>query len=230
MGSPISRGVTHTGDRGFHGEPWDLFNCLTYKGGSMCVILIGKAKDIRKIDLGSAWASNPHGSGIAYPRTNGKGVEVIKGLMDLESLKGALREIHGEIKIALHLRYATHGSIVPSNTHPFKIGRSGSVLMHNGVLSAFGKSGDRGVSDSMDLARVLGEIKDPSDRRKILASLGGMFCEISPKGIHTFGSRSWVKIRGGVMGSNDNFIPRAPVLPIQGGSRWIERSAYTWGE
>lgn len=194
----------------------------------MCVILIGKTKDIQKVDLNSAWISNPHGAGIAYPRGDNRGIEVIKGIMDLESLKGSLKGIKGEIKIALHLRYATHGSISPSNTHPFKIGRSGSVLMHNGILSAFGRSGDRGVSDSMDLARVLGEIKDPIDRRKILTSLGGMFCEISPKGIHTFGSRSWVRIRGGVMGSNDNFMPRAPVTQINSGSRWIERSMYSW--
>ncbi len=194
----------------------------------MCVILIGKVKDIRKVDLESAWASNPHGAGIAYPRSNSKGVAVVKGIMDLESLRSALREIHGEIKIALHLRYATHGSINPLNTHPFKIGRSGSYLMHNGVLSAFGKSGDRGVSDSMDLANTLGEIKDPIGRHKILASLGGMFCEISPKGIRTFGSRSWVKIRGSVIGSNDNFIPKVTPIGLSGGSRWIERSAYTW--
>ena len=192
----------------------------------MCVILIGKVKDVRRVDLGSAWASNPHGAGIAYP--NGRSVKVVKGMMDLGSLRGALREIDPDIKIAVHLRYATHGSITAQNTHPFRIGRSGSYLMHNGILSAFGKSGDRGISDSMDLARVLGDIKDPSDRSKILRSVSGMFCTISPEGIHTFGSRSWVKIRGSVIGSNDSFIQRSNVLPLNDGSRWIERSQYVW--
>jgi hypothetical protein len=194
----------------------------------MCVILIGKVKDIRKIDLNSAWASNPHGAGIAY--STGRGVKTIKGIMDLDTLKNNLREIGGDVKIALHLRYATHGSISPANTHPFKIGRSGSVLMHNGILSQFGIAGDRGVSDSADLARVLGEIKDPTDRHKILRSLSGMFCEISTKGIATFGSRSWVKIRSGVLGSNDNFMPREPVAKINGGSRYVDRSLWNWGE
>ncbi|NDD53675.1 hypothetical protein EBZ39_07320 [bacterium] len=196
----------------------------------MCVILIGKTKDIRKVDLDSAWISNPHGAGIAYPRTNGKGVEVVKGIMDLDTLKGELKGIDPDIRIALHLRYATHGSIVESNTHPFKIGRSGSYLMHNGVLSAFGRSGDRGISDSMDLARVLGEIKDPRDRSKVLRSVSGMFCTISTEGIHTYGSRSWVKIRGSVIGSNDSFIQRSYSLPLHGGSRYVERSRYVWDE
>lgn len=195
----------------------------------MCIILIGKVKDMRKIDLNSAWTSNPHGAGIAY--STGKGVKTIKGIMDLDSLKGELRGIGGDVKIALHLRYATHGSISPSNTHPFKIGRSGSVLMHNGILSQFGIAGDRGMSDSADLARVLGEIKDPKDRHKILGSLSGMFCEVSPKGIATFGSRSWVKIRSGVLGSNDNFLPREPVARIGRGDPYrVERSLWNWGE
>jgi hypothetical protein len=195
----------------------------------MCIILIGKTKDIKKTDLDLAWASNPHGAGISY--STGRGVVTIKGIMDLDRLKGELGEIDRDLKIAVHLRYATHGSISPANTHPFKIGRSGSVLMHNGVLSQFGIAGDRGVSDSADLARVLGEIKDPKDRYKILRSLSGMFCEISPKGIAVFGSRSWVKIRSGVLGSNDNFMPREPMLKIGGGSAYrVDRSLWNWGE
>lgn len=189
----------------------------------MCVILIGKAKDIKKTDLESAWAHNPHGAGIAYP--TGSRVHVIKGIMEPHDLWVELGKIDPKQRIAIHLRYATHGAIGADNTHPFRMGRSGSYLMHNGVLSAFGRAGDRGISDSMDLADTLGKLKDPADRGKILRSLSGMFTVITSTGIFTFGSRSWVKI-GAVLGSNDYFMPK--LIPIDRGSRLVDRSLYSW--
>lgn len=194
----------------------------------MCVILIGKAKDIKKTDLESAWASNPHGAGIAYPTRSR--VECIKGIMDPHDLLAALGEIDPKQRIAVHFRYATHGSISSENTHPFKMGRSGSYIMHNGVLSAFGKAGDQGISDSRDLADTLGKLRDAIDRAKILRSLSGMFCTISRSEICTYGSRSWCKI-GSVLASNDHFIPK--LIPIDRGSRgsrWVDRSLYSWGD
>lgn len=191
----------------------------------MCVILVGKVSELRKVDLKAAWASNPHGAGIAYP--NGKGVKAIKGLMTLSALKTALRELDQNIEAALHLRFATHGAVNAKNTHPFPIGRSGEYLMHNGVLSCFGSSGDNGRSDSADLARVLGDIRNPIDRSKVLGSLSGMFCTVTQKGIRLCGSRSWVQISDGVMGSNDNFVPRQiSTAPRADRNRWL----YQWAE
>ncbi len=175
----------------------------------MCVILIGKVSEIKRVGLENAWTCNPDGAGIAYPDGKG-GVRTIKGMMTLEALLDALKSVSRSTKVALHLRLATHGSVNQSNTHPFPIGRSGSVLMHNGILSAFGRSGDRGVSDSADFARLLGEIKDPKDRERLLSTVGGMFTQIDSRGIKTFGSRSWVQISRGVVASNDNFLPRVP--------------------
>lgn len=191
----------------------------------MCVILVGKVNELRKVDLKSAWTSNPHGGGIAFP--SGGRVKSIKGLMTLSALKSALRELDQESEVALHLRYATHGAVSAKNTHPFPIGKTGEYLMHNGVLSCFGSSGEKGQSDSADLARVLGDIRNAVDRSKVLSSLSGMFCTISPKRITLTGSRSWVKISDGVMGSNDNFIPRQ-IMPTGRGerTRWL----YNWME
>lgn len=175
----------------------------------MCIILVGQVSEIRKVGLEDAWACNPDGGGIAYPDNRGK-VKTIKGLMTLDALRDALSTVSRSTKIALHLRLATHGSVSQANTHPFPIGRSGSVLMHNGILNAFGRSGVKGLSDSADFARVLGEIKDPLDREKLLNTVGGMYCLITPKdGIQIYGSRSWVNIgKGDVIGSNDHFVAK----------------------
>ncbi len=174
----------------------------------MCIILVGQVSEIRKVGLEEAWACNPDGGGIAYPDNRGK-VKTIKGLMTLKALREALSTVSRSTKIALHLRLATHGSVSQDNTHPFPIGKSGSVLMHNGVLTAFGKSGTKGVSDSADFARVLGEIKDPRDREKMIDSLTGMFAIITPKGILVMGSKHWVNVgKGDVIGSNDHFVAK----------------------
>lgn len=169
----------------------------------MCVILVGKVSEVLKLDLYAAWASNPHGAGLLV-HSPGR-VQCIKGLMDLDSLIGELEKVDRHRRVAVHLRWATHGSINAANTHPFAVGR-GSWLMHNGVLSAFGKSGDRGVSDSADLARVLGQIKGTADRCKVLRSLSGMFVLATREGFGLFGSRSWQSV-GRVKCSNTHWVP-----------------------
>lgn len=161
----------------------------------MCVILVGSVKAIRSLDLKSAWRDNPHGAGIAY--VDRKRVSVKSGLMlasDLDRALASLTRFNGTI--ALHLRYATHGGRSRKNCHPFPVGTSGHYLMHNGVLENFGVSGDRGISDSMDLANTLGKIPKASDRQRILDNLNGMYAYIQPSGISLHGSRSWCDLEG----------------------------------
>lgn len=183
----------------------------------MCVILLGKNKDILKSKLDLAWASNPHGAGILYHDRRGN-VVCVKGLMSLGTLTDALGDVSRDTQVAVHLRYATHGAVSAGNTHPFIVGRSG-YLMHNGVLSAFGQCGTRGVSDSADLARALSTIPSDCDRLKVLRSLQGMFLLATKREFLPIGSRSWVRI-GKVLASNDNHLPRAPVVAGWRGNRW----------
>jgi hypothetical protein len=177
----------------------------------MCVILVGNKKSILNLDLHAAWNNNPHGAGFAYIN-NGR-AHVVKGLMCYDSMMESLSACKHRGTIALHLRFATHGAINGDNTHPFRVGRTGDVLMHNGILSAFGISGDRGLSDSADLARVLGGIRDPRDRDKVLRSIHGMFTLVTPRarsGVVLFGSNGW-QMHDGVRCSNTYWIPRAHV-------------------
>lgn len=193
----------------------------------MCVILTGKARDILALDLQSAWACNPHGAGIVFHDRGGR-VICSKGLMTLEDTISAVESIDRNRKVALHMRFATHGAINAMNTHPFPVGR-GAFLMHNGILSAFGKHGESGLSDSADLAKVLGEVREPRDRAKILCSLSGMFLYADRGGFHTFGARPWVRV-GKVLASNDGFIAREPIFEIVGGRSVSRRLRWDWGE
>lgn len=186
----------------------------------MCVILLGKNKDIQKLDLDLAWRSNPHGAGIVYQRRGGE-VVAIKGLMSLEDLRAALREVHYGVRVGVHLRYATHGAVNAENTHPWPVGRRGAYLMHNGVLGQFGESGDRGRSDSAHLAELLGQIRDREDRMRVLGSVSGMYLYADCAGLSMTGSRDWIR-SGGVLMSNDYWIPVVS-------RSWINRG-YNWGD
>lgn len=52
-----------------------------------------------------------------------------------------------DIDRALHFRMATHGDVNRANAHPFRLA-DGSLLMHNGILSAYTQGADRSVSDT----------------------------------------------------------------------------------
>jgi len=187
------------------------------------VILVGKKTDLLKLELQAAWNNNPHGAGFSYV-SDGR-ARIVKGLMKYDDMVGALSACKYRGLISLHLRYATHGRVCVNNTHPFKVGRF-EALAHNGVLSAFGESGAAGASDSADLANVLGGLRNPIDRDKILRSIGGMYALTTPRargGIALFGSNSWQTYRG-VRCSNTYWIPRAQ--PVGGVSA---ARAGVWG-
>lgn len=178
----------------------------------VCVILVGNKTQILDLDLARAWEQNPHGAGIAYLE-QGK-VRTYKGLMTLGHTEAAIASVKTRGLLAVHFRLATHGAPTPRNTHPFRVG-NGEALLHNGILSAFGKSGHGGASDSADLARILAKIA-PADRAKILASLPGMFALVTPRargGVALFGSKAWSEFKG-VRASNLHWVTPAvrPVL------------------
>lgn len=160
----------------------------------MCVILVGTKKQLLSIELDRAWRNNADGAGFSYIE-NGR-ARIVKGLMTFEQTINALEKTRTRNLISLHFRLATHGKVCANNTHPFRVGRD--ALAHNGVLSAFGASGENGASDSADLARILCALA-PNDRNKILASLSGMFALTTARargGVLLFGNRNWEFYKG----------------------------------
>jgi predicted glutamine amidotransferase len=131
---------------------------------SMCIIIYKPAgTKISKTDVNNMWNTNPHGAGIAVP--NKHKVEVIKGIMQRDELEYLLNQCDNTALI-LHMRIATHGSITPTNTHPFPCGKN-RVLFHNGVLEHFGVHGtnEESISDSRHLAEDLAQLLYPAAKR-----------------------------------------------------------------
>ena len=173
----------------------------------MCLIITGIKSKISSLNLKAIWDANPHGAGIAIPKRGG--AIISKGLMTLDEFKESLNDIPATKEIAVHFRLATHGAINAKNTHPHNMGR-GEYLMHNGILSEFGRGGTdaRSLSDSADLASTLENVSR-AGRRKILASLHGKFLTIGST-IEIINPENWRYIDG-IYYSNLNHLARESV-------------------
>ncbi len=104
----------------------------------MCLIFIKPktAKNyLTKDRFENALTNNPHAVGVVY-RDNGK--VNIQRFVKPESVKEEIWNlIKDKEEYAIHFRYATHGILNLTNTHPFVV-TQGLCMMHNGVMSEFG--------------------------------------------------------------------------------------------
>lgn len=104
----------------------------------MCLIFIKPktAKNyLTKDRFENALVNNPHAVGVVY-RDNGK--VNIQRFVKPESVKEEIWNlIKDKEEYAIHFRYATHGILNLTNTHPFIV-TNGLCMMHNGVMSEFG--------------------------------------------------------------------------------------------
>lgn len=165
----------------------------------MCVIIHKPAgKIIPAKDLKQAWASNSDGAGIVIPSRCPK---VFKGIMKLKHLENIIETLTDH-EIVIHLRWATHGSVSPDNTHPFPCGRD-RYLMHNGILSNYGEAGKKGRSDSAHFAEDISTLKAENIKR-ILETVSGKFIFINRERISLHGQFS---DRNGIKYSNLNWAP-----------------------
>jgi hypothetical protein len=98
--------------------------------------------------LRTSWLNNPDGGGFMY-EDSGKLI-VRKGFMKFDSFLLAYKKIPDlkNNEVAIHFRIATHGTVCPSNTHPFWIEKGKSALVHNGILSFCSPEKGIDMSDS----------------------------------------------------------------------------------
>ncbi len=141
----------------------------------MCIIAYSKKghKLISDETIKTMFQANPHGAGLMIKMKNGK-TEWRKGFMRVDDFIKAIREFPDDREIALHMRIATDGEIVPANTHPFVVsnnmndlrlldGVGDMVLMHNGIIRDCQQKGGTkaDVSDTMVFtSRVLYPIRN----------------------------------------------------------------------
>lgn len=99
----------------------------------MCLI-IHKEKDINvPYDLlEDAFYRNSDGWGIMYYNDVEKCPYFVKGKA-LSTLWSEVQK-RQHLEIVIHMRFMTHGAVCESNTHPFILGNSGILMMHNGII------------------------------------------------------------------------------------------------
>lgn len=118
----------------------------------MCVIISGKAKDIKHDEIKKALAQNPDGNGFIMVHGDGK-IDWAKGV-DVTKLYEVITT-NPNSYIAIHARIATSGGISKAMTHPFASPSGRYLFMHNGILRDSRFNGTAKISDTAQLAELL---------------------------------------------------------------------------
>jgi len=179
----------------------------------MCVIVIKEqGKVISRSVLRQMVASNPHGFG-SYNCETGR---IQRSMHDTQFLRwGRSRD-----KMVLHARISTQGTISRANCHPFEFVCSKGIpiaVFHNGHCYGYGC---KQRSDTADMVSQLNG-KSPLRVWEFLSKLahnGNRFCVCYLGQTYTFGR--WESHADGVLVSNTNFIPPAPVPKVKGYAQW----------
>lgn len=139
----------------------------------MCIIAAKPAgtKMPASTVIENMWTRNHDGAGFMY--AHGGAVHIEKGFMKLADFNAALERVKGsvnldEVSVVMHFRIATHGGVIPANTHPFPVTTSVGALQklkcqttlgvaHNGIISSV--TPRKGISDTMEyIATQLGPL------------------------------------------------------------------------
>lgn len=110
----------------------------------MCLIFLKPktAKNYLTYDrFCNALENNPHSIGIVYKDIDGK-VKIERFVNPEKGKEQIYNIIKDKEEYAIHFRFATHGGVNLANCHPFIVNKD-LCLMHNGVMSDFGKIDDK---------------------------------------------------------------------------------------
>lgn len=107
----------------------------------MCLIFLKpkKAKNYLTYErFCNALENNPHSVGIVYKDPESNKVKIERFVNPEKGKEQIYDIIKDKEEYAIHFRYATHGGVNLANCHPFIVNKD-LCLMHNGVMSDFGK-------------------------------------------------------------------------------------------
>lgn len=209
----------------------------------MCIIAI-KCKGVDMPDeqtLKTMWTNNPHGAGIMYAR-DGR-VCIDKGYMDWTSFYERIKSL-GDTKdmaVVMHFRIATHGAVIPGNTHPFPVTNNVAFLTklrlycrlgvaHNGIIPITPREG---ISDTMEyIATELAPLssknpewyKDKSTLETIGKRIQSKLAVLDGEGtISYYGD--FITESDGMVYSNNSYKPRLSAVYT-----YRDNSRYDWLE
>lgn len=193
----------------------------------MCVIAI-KKQGVEMPDeqtLKTMWTNNPHGAGLMYAR-NGR-VYIDKGYMDWTSFHERIKSLGDltDTALIMHFRIATHGGVVPGNTHPFPVSDNVGLLTklrlackvgvaHNGIIRCVQPR--EGISDTMEYiaTKLVPLAKSDMDwymDKRVLERIGheiqSKLAVLDGDGIISYYG-DFITDTDGMIYSNDSFRPR----------------------
>jgi len=121
----------------------------------MCVILYNpNGVKYNEREIRNACATNDDGFGVMWLE-NGK-VKSFRGILSANEIVETLNSFDG-VPNVVHLRFATHGPVVPDLCHPFQVTPDDAdqkvMMMHNGVLYEHGQRAKHHESDTLVFAR-----------------------------------------------------------------------------
>lgn len=148
----------------------------------MCLIFIKPktAKNFLTYErFSNALTNNPHAVGVVYRDAEGIAIErFVKPENYKEEIWNIIKD---KEEYAIHFRYATHGILNLTNTHPFVVSK-GLCMMHNGVMSNFGDL-NKDWSDTKNFVEYflkpyvdeegINVIKDESFKKDLEKIIGG---------------------------------------------------------
>jgi len=193
----------------------------------MCVIAIKKqgVEMPNEQTLKTMWTNNPHGAGIMYARDGH--VYIDKGYMDWTSFSERIKSLGDltDTSVVMHFRIATHGGVIPGNTHPFPVSRNVIALTklrgsckvgvaHNGIISCVEPR--KGISDTMEyiatkLAPRAEEDPDWYKDEKVLEEIGheikSKLAALDGDGVISYYG-DFIEEADGMIYSNDSYKPR----------------------
>lgn len=198
----------------------------------MCIIAI-KCKGVKLPDeqtLKTMWTNNPHGAGIMYAR-DGK-VFIDKGYMDWTAFHERIKSLGDltDTPLIMHFRIATHGSVIPGNTHPFPVSSNVMYLTklrlackvgvaHNGIIPITPR---QGISDTMEfiaseLAPMAAKQPDWYKRERVLEGIGkriqSKLAVLDSAGVISYYG-DFITEGDGMLYSNTSYKPRAKATSI----------------
>ena len=195
----------------------------------MCVIIVQKDKFPGWEIMKNCWDRNPHGAGYMY-QDDGK-VIISKGYTTFADFKTSVESIpdYDKRPLVYHFRIATHGTVVPENTHPFPVSSNVNHLKaldlkcacgiaHNGIIN-FKSYNEKerkkySLSDTGQFIREITKMSKTNNsisKRKLMAYLefeskisGSKFAMMDGKNVYTFGN--FYEIEGCLFSNNHSHI------------------------